>query len=79
MNEKFGNPGIINDDCLRKMLNSIKLDVDASRNSIYEEDNSPKVLKSLGIDIANGRAYFQDAHLVNVQNEVVGTNTKIFA
>ena len=73
MNEKFGDPGIINDDCFRKMLNSVKLDVDASRNRIYEEDDSPKVLKSLGIDIANGRAYFQDAHSVNV------TNTKINA
>ena len=79
MNEKFGDPGIINDDCFRKMLNSVKLDVDASRNRIYEEDDSPKVLKSLGIDIANGRAYFQDAHSVNVKNEVDGTNTKTYA
>jgi len=78
MNEKFGDPGIIDDDCFRKMLNSVKLDVDASRNRIYEEDDSPKVLKSLGIDIANGRAYFQDAHSVNVK-EVDGTNTKIYA
>lgn len=79
MNEKFGDPGIIDDDSFRKMLRNVKIDVDASRNRIYEEDDSPKVLKLLGIDIANGRGYFQDAHSVIVKNEVDGTNTKIHA
>ncbi|KAL7539294.1 hypothetical protein ACHAXR_009161, partial [Thalassiosira sp. AJA248-18] len=74
MNEKYGSNtnnnsnNIIDDDdaALRKMLRGVKNEVDETRMRIYEADDSPEVLQSLGIDVVQGRAYFRDAKTVDV-------------
>lgn len=67
MNEKYG--ASIDDITLRKMLRGVKNDIDDSRNRIYEQDDSPAVLKSLGIDLAEGKAIFRDPQTIDVTNE----------
>ena len=71
MNEKYG--ASIDDISIRKMLRNVKNDIDENRNRIYEEDDSPAVLKALGIDLAEGKANFRDAQTIDVTNEVDGT------
>lgn len=78
MNEKYGDADV-DDASLRRMLRNVKKEVDASRIRIYEEDDSPDVLRGLGIDFVEGRASFRDAHSVNVTNESDGTTTQINA
>lgn len=78
MNEKYGQSSV-DDASLRNMLRSVKKEVDDNRNRIYEEDDSPGVLSDLGIDFAEGRAYFRDGHSVNVTNESDGATTQINA
>mmetsp|Transcript_24182 Transcript_24182/g.52149 ORF Transcript_24182/g.52149 Transcript_24182/m.52149 type:complete len:561 (-) Transcript_24182:75-1757(-) len=78
MNEKYGNSNI-DDVSLRKMLRGVKKQVDENRVRIYEEDDSPAVLQSLGIDLAQGRACFRDARTVDVTNEVDGTTFQLNA
>ncbi|KAL3806521.1 hypothetical protein ACHAXA_002563 [Cyclostephanos tholiformis] len=51
-----GGRGIMNDACMLRMLRNVKMYVDANRERIYEEDDSPKVLRGLGMDLALGRA-----------------------
>ncbi|KAL3803311.1 hypothetical protein ACHAW5_009771 [Stephanodiscus triporus] len=78
MNGKYGDSDV-DDASLRRMLRNVKKEVDASRIRIYEEDDSPDVLRGLGIDFVEGRAYFRDAHSVNVTNTFDGTTTQINA
>lgn len=78
MNEKYGDSDI-DDVALRKMLRGVKKEVDETRERIYEEDDSPEVLQPLGIDVAQGRAYFRDARTVDVTNELDGTTNRLSA
>jgi pyruvate/2-oxoglutarate dehydrogenase complex dihydrolipoamide dehydrogenase (E3) component len=55
-----GGRGIMNDACMLRMLRNVKMYVDANRERIYEEDDSPKVLRGLGMDLALGRARLCD-------------------
>lgn len=65
MNDKYGDGGI-NDMALRNMLNDVKQDIDNNRNRIYKEDDSPEVLQSLGIHLAEGRASFCNSQTIEV-------------
>ena len=61
MNDRYGGDddgggGIVNDASLRRMIGNVKMDVDATRERIYTEDDSPDVLRDLGIDLVSGRA-----------------------
>ncbi|KAL3760817.1 hypothetical protein ACHAWU_007883 [Discostella pseudostelligera] len=70
MNERYGNGKDDNnnsyDASLHEMLRDIKRDIDENRQRIYDEDDSPEVLASLGIQVVHGRAFFHDAKTVNV-------------
>ncbi|KAL3806463.1 LOW QUALITY PROTEIN: hypothetical protein ACHAXA_009700, partial [Cyclostephanos tholiformis] len=55
-----GGRGIMNDACMLRMLRNVKMYVDANRERIYEEDDSSKVLRGLGMDLALGRARLCD-------------------
>ena len=70
MNERYGNGKDDNnnsyDASLHEMLRDIKRDIDENRQRIYDEDDSPEVLASLGIHVLHGRAFFHDAKTVNV-------------
>lgn len=79
MTEQYGGGNTaptIDDASMRKMLRGVKKQVDENRDRIYQEDDSPEVLQALGIDLAQGRAYFRDARTVEVtsNDEVVGDN-----
>lgn len=78
MNEEYGGAEI-DDASLRKMLRGAKDEVDEKRRRIYEQDDSPGVLRSLGIDLAEGRARFRDARTVDVKNDSDGTTRQIEA
>ncbi len=68
MNEKYGNASDDDDTALHNMLRDIKRDIDENRKRIYDEDDSPEVLASLGIHVLHGRASFQDSKTVIVTN-----------
>jgi len=79
MNEKYGGGSDIDDASLRKMLRGVKEEVDDTRERIYEKDDSPAALESLGIGFAQGRACFRDVQTVEVTNEVDGTSCRLNA
>jgi len=78
MNEQYGDSKI-DDTALRKMLQGVKKDIDEKRNRIYEEDDSPKVLESLCIDLAQGKATFRDEKTIDVSNESDDTSYQLVA
>lgn len=67
MNDRYGN---VDDNVyhvsFRNMLLDIKKDIDDNRHRIYEEDDSPEVLASMGIHVIQGRARFRSAETVIV-------------
>mmetsp|Transcript_16449 Transcript_16449/g.36957 ORF Transcript_16449/g.36957 Transcript_16449/m.36957 type:complete len:517 (-) Transcript_16449:229-1779(-) len=72
MNEKYSID--IDDLTWRKMLKDVKKEVDETMMRIYKKDDSPEVLRALGIDCAEGRAVFRDAKSLDVRNESNGTS-----
>ena len=67
MNEKFGslnNDEI--DDSQYRMLMDVKRQIDENRQRIYDHDDSPEVMQSLGIDVIEGSARFLDSKTVDV-------------
>jgi len=78
MNDSYGNSKI-DDTALRRMLQDVKKDIDEKRNRIYEEDDSPKVLQSLGIDLAQGKATFRDEKTIDVSNDLNDTSFQLNA
>jgi pyruvate/2-oxoglutarate dehydrogenase complex dihydrolipoamide dehydrogenase (E3) component len=71
MNEKYGNGKDDSknyDAILHNMLRDVKRSIDENRQRIYDEDDSPQVLASLGIHVVHGQAFFHDAKTVNVTN-----------
>lgn len=78
MNEKYGiadNDNSNNYDAvLQNMLCDIKRDIDENRQRIYDEDDSPDVLASLGINVLHGRARFHNAKTVNVTHTELNDN-----
>jgi len=81
MTERYGGEGGggADDASLRRMLEGARKEVDSARERIYEEDDSPRVLQSLGIDFVRGRAKFRDAKAVDVTSDLDGTTVRLSA
>ena len=67
MNEKYGSINVDNDS-YHQMLMDVKRQIDENRQRIYEHDDSPEVMQSLGIDVLEGKAYFLDSQTVEVNS-----------
>jgi len=70
MNEKYGslnNDEI--DDSQYRMLMDVKRQIDENRQRIYDHDDSPEVMQSLGIDVIEGSARFLDSKTVDVTSD----------
>ena len=71
MNERYG--GSLDNDAINEsqyqMLTDVKRQIDENRQRIYDHDDSPEVMQSLGIDVIEGRARFLDSKTVDVTSE----------
>lgn len=68
MNEKYGCSNNNNEDSYHQMLMDVKRQIDENRQRIYDNDDSPDVMQSLGIDFVEGRAYFLDSKTIEVNS-----------
>jgi pyruvate/2-oxoglutarate dehydrogenase complex dihydrolipoamide dehydrogenase (E3) component len=70
MNEKYNGSMNNNDNCelQYQMLMDVKRQIDENRQRIYDHDDSPQVMKSLGIDVIEGSARFLDSKTVVVKS-----------
>eukprot|EP00986_Skeletonema_menzelii_P011296 scaffold5797_cov142-Skeletonema_menzelii.AAC.3 len=67
MNERYGsldNEMIV--ESQYRMLVDVKREIDENRQRIYDHDDSPEVMQSLGIDVIEGSARFLDSKTVDV-------------
>jgi len=70
MNEKYGSLDNDNiDDSQYRMLLDVKRQIDENRQRIYDHDDSPEVMQSLGIDVIEGSARFLDSKTVDVTSD----------
>jgi len=65
INEKYG-VDIVDSSLNEKIINDVKKQIDENREQIYKADDSPEVLKSLGIDTISGKAFLLDKRKVEV-------------
>lgn len=68
MNEKYGCAKNNNEESYHQMLMDVKRQIDENRQRIYDNDDSPDVMQSLGIDFVEGRAYFLDSKMIEVNS-----------
>jgi pyruvate/2-oxoglutarate dehydrogenase complex dihydrolipoamide dehydrogenase (E3) component len=70
MNEEYNGSMNNNDNCQsqHQMLMDVKRQIDENRQRIYDHDDSPQVMKSLGIDVLEGSARFLNSKTVVVKS-----------
>lgn len=70
MNEEYNGSMNNNDNCQSQyqMLMDVKRQIDENRQRIYDHDDSPQVMKSLGIDVLEGSARFLNSKTVVVKS-----------
>ena len=67
MNEMYGLTND-NDISQHQMLLDVKRQIDENRQRIYDHDDSPEVMQSLGIDVIEGKARFKDSKTIAVNS-----------
>ena len=79
MNEKYGCSNNNNEDSYHQMLMDVKRQIDENRQRIYDNDDSPDVMQSLGIDFVEGRAYFLDSKTIEISSSRTSSPQQITA
>ena len=75
MNEKYGCANNNNEE----MLMDVKRQIDENRQRIYDNDDSPDVMQSLGVDFLEGRACFLDSKTIEISSSTTSSPQQITA